>query len=170
MGFGGLTWSQSELSEQYFPSGFSGTVHRGGNGFRAAVSPFKQHWCAPVRSKQEAAASLVKIFLVFRSTLRPSLLQISTRQWTCRSMFSCTFLLAYWGLIQSLLQIQGRFMDFFSGLWSTLWRQKYNCDRYTGEWTLHYHHISLWGVAKGILQPNLVRPRAVKATWILLNK
>lgn len=113
-----------------------------------SVSLFKQHWCTPLSTKQEAAASLVKIFLVFRSTLRPALLQISTCQWTCCSMFSCTFLLACWGLIQSLLQIQGRFIYFFSGLWSTLWRQKYNCDRYMGEWTLHYHHISLWGDGK----------------------
>lgn len=167
MGFGGLRWSQSEFRvKQYPPSGFSGMVNRWGNGVRTAPFPLLSSTGAPVRTKQEAAAFLVKIFLVFRTTLRLALLQISTYQWTCCSMFSCTFLLAYWGLIQSLLQIEGGFTYFFSGLWSTLWRQKYNCDRYMGEWTLRYHHISLWGDGK---RDSAARPCASQSSKSNMN-
>lgn len=55
-------------------------------------------------------------------------------------------------------------MDFLSSFWSTLWRQKYNGDTYMDERTLHYHGFHSEWMAKEILQPSAVCPRAVKST------
>lgn len=124
-----------------------------------------------MKTKQEAAASLVKIFLIFGSTLIPALLQWSAH--ASELVIACSAAHSCW----------------LTEVWSKAYC-RYGEDSQTPSvafgllrWGKNTTAIDTWvrglyitttfhseEMAKEILQPNAVRPRALKSTWILLNK
>lgn len=147
--------------------------HGGKNGCRAALFPNLRLRCVShvvwgVRAGPEAAASSAKIFLIFRGVLLTALLQLSAHagglviaRWTARSCW----LTGAWS--KAYCRQWGRFVDFFSGLWTALRTQKHN------GWWVHAWEDSLFHskeMAKEILHSKHVHPGTVKPTWILLNK
>lgn len=173
MGFGGLRWSQREFRVKFcstFPLASQGWCTGEAMGSELLCFPFKQHWCAPVRTKQEAAAFLARsswfsgahsAWLSCRSAHASELVV------ACLAARSC-WLTEVWSKAYCRYREGSRTSSVAFGLLcggkNTTVIDTWVSEPYI---TTTFHSEEM---AKGILQPNLVRPRAVKATWILLIK